>query len=154
MDEALITNWNSRVGLKDHVYHLGDFALGDVDQARNILRRLNGRIHFVEGNHDAIASKLASNFASYRVGFNEVKINRQRITLCHYAMKTWKKSGGGAWHLYGHSHGTLKDDIHSLSFDCGVDCHNYAPIHFDEVRVIMAKKNWKSVDHHGDDDGW
>jgi len=152
MDETLIANWNARVGLKDHVYHLGDFALGDAEKARNILHRLNGRIHLVEGNHDSIARKLASKFASYRAGFIEIRINRQRLTLGHYAMKVWNKSHSGAWHLYGHSHGTLKDDIHSLSFDCGVDCHNYAPIHFDEVGAIMAKKNWRRVDHHGDDD--
>jgi calcineurin-like phosphoesterase family protein len=64
-------------------------------------------------------------------------------------MRVWNKSHHGAWHLYGHSHGTLPDDPNALSFDCGVDCHNYTPISFEQVEAIMAKKTFKPIDHHG-----
>jgi len=64
-------------------------------------------------------------------------------------MRVWNKSHHGAWHLYGHSHGTLPDDKNSLSFDVGVDCHNFTPINFEQVSAIMKKKNFKPIDHHG-----
>ena len=62
--------------------------------------------------------------------------------LLHYAMKIWRSSFRGTWHLYGHSHGSLPDDPNSLSFDVGVDCHDYYPISYKEVKAIMAKKTW------------
>ena len=43
----------------------------------------------------------------------------------------------------GNSHGNLKDDPESLSLDVGVDCHNYRPIAYEEIKKIMSKKNWK-----------
>lgn len=141
--------WNNKVGANDIVYHLGDFALGgDKDLALQILKSLNGHIHFIEGNHDSVASKFKDQFASYNEGFIERKIMGQRIVMCHYAMKVWHKSHHGSWHLYGHSHGTMPDDPNSLSIDVGVDCHNYAPISFEEVKLIMSKKYFVSVDHH------
>jgi len=56
----------------------------------------------------------------------------------------WRGSGRGNWHLYGHSHGTLPDLEESLSFDVGVDCHDFYPLSYDEVKAIMQHKNWVS----------
>ena len=71
------------------------------------------------------------------------------IVLCHYAMKIWNKSHHGVWHLYGHSHGTLPDDPYSMSFDVGVDCHDFKPLGFDDIKKIMdKKKKFKPIDHH------
>jgi calcineurin-like phosphoesterase family protein len=50
-------------------------------------------------------------------------------------MRTWARSHYGAWHLFGHSHGDLES--FGKSFDCGVDSHDYFPLTFEEVRVIM-----------------
>ena len=56
MNDALVNNWNSVVGVKDVVYHLGDFAFGkhNID----IAGRLNVRKRLVLGNHDTYASSL------------------------------------------------------------------------------------------------
>ncbi len=62
--------------------------------------------------------------------------------LFHYAMRVWNASHHGSWHLYGHSHGTLPDDITSLSFDIGVDSQHYKPLSYDEVKAIMSQKEW------------
>jgi calcineurin-like phosphoesterase family protein len=53
MNEGLIRRWNDRVGPNDTVYHLGDFAMGPKGVWREYRRRLNGRIVFTLGNHDA-----------------------------------------------------------------------------------------------------
>ncbi len=58
-------------------------------------------------------------------------------------MREWNASHWGTYHLYGHAHGTLQDDPNSLSFDIGVDCHNFYPLSYDEVKAIMKTKSWK-----------
>jgi len=153
MDNALIHNWNSVITPDDVVYYLGDFCFSprgvDEKVAENYLRRLNGHIHFIKGNHDKPASKIYTQFSSFHNCYLEIAVEGQDITLCHYALRVFNKSHHGSWHLYGHSHGTLPDDPNSLSFDVGVDCHNYFPISLDQVKKIMSKKTWKPIDHHG-----
>jgi calcineurin-like phosphoesterase family protein len=151
MNETIISNWNKVVEKDDLVYHLGDFCFGRNDfEFDAYFKRLNGLIVFIKGNHDRLAWKNRGKFYAYSDSYREIKVNEQNITLCHYAMRVFNKSHHGAWHLYGHSHGSLPDDPNSLSFDCGVDCHNFTPINFEQVKEIMSKKTWKPIDHHGE----
>lgn len=148
MDQELVERWNAKVGKADTVFHLGDFCFGRgskaqmIEHARFYRSCLNGQIHFIYGNHDKAARLAQEKYKIFESVSNlsEININGQDIVLCHYAMRTWRKSHRGSWHLYGHSHGNLPDDPNSLSFDVGVDCHNFAPISFDEVSEIMKKK--------------
>ncbi len=50
MDEVMIGNWNSVVRPQDHVYHLGDVAMGK--RMLPVVKRLNGHKRLVFGNHD------------------------------------------------------------------------------------------------------
>lgn len=155
MDEALIGKWNAVVGIKDTVYHLGDIFFCPSSEARLLRERLNGSIHLIRGNHDKGADSIRDAFEWIK-DIHELTIDdadaeggKQRITLCHYAMRVWNHSHHGAWHLYGHSHGSLEDDTHSLSFDVGVDCHNFQPISYKTVKDIMSAKTFTPIDHHG-----
>jgi len=157
MNESLITNWNAVVGENDVVYHLGDIFMTPLPVAKAIRRQLNGRIRLIRGNHDKVAESMTDAFEWIK-DIYEVKIpdpdaveGRRRIVLCHYAMRVWNKAHHGAWHLYGHSHGSLPDDPESLSFDVGVDCHFYMPISFQRVKRIMEDKRFVPIDHHGAD---
>lgn len=160
MDEQFIKNWNERVSPTDEVYHVGDFALCHPGKALGILARLHGRKHLIAGNHDKKQgyTKMLGDgyfrFASVSVRL-ELKVPEpthpfgyQLIILDHYAMVTWNKSHHGSWQLHGHSHGSLKDDPHARRIDVGVDCHNYKPISYDEVKFLMSKKVFKPIDHH------
>jgi calcineurin-like phosphoesterase family protein len=150
MDEALIRNWNSVVGRDDTVFHLGDFAVGG-GPAAPYLSRLNGTIYFCLGNHDKrlITHYGYFGFESILPHIREVTIEKQKIVLCHYAMKVWNGSHKGDWQLYGHSHGTLPDDPTALSCDVGVDCWNYFPVSMEQLRAKMKTKKYEPVDHHG-----
>jgi len=158
MDAMLIKNWNSVVSYQDDVYHLGDFSLTSAERSLRILEQLNGNIHLIKGNHEK--SVLEKSFTRDKFcwikDYYELKVEdpsakggRQSIVLLHYAMKVWNKSHHGSWHLYGHSHGSLPDDINSLSFDVGVDSHDYFPISYEDVKRIMKKKVFIPLDHHG-----
>lgn len=163
MDNTLIHNWNAIVRPEDTVYHLGDFAVGG-GPAAPYLRRLNGTIHFCLGNHDKrlvkayldieleLQSYLNDEVDEVEFGIphlREVAVDKQKIILCHYAMKVWNGSHKGDWQLYGHSHGTLPDDPNALSCDVGVDCWNYYPVSMKQLRAKMKTKTYKPVDHHG-----
>jgi len=147
MNEALIRNWNEKVGPNDSVYHLGDVSFGTPDQCRDILKRLNGKIYLIKGNHEKPALACASRFEWIKDVW-EVRDGNQSLWLSHYAHRVWNKGHHGVWHLYGHSHGTLPDDPESNSIDIGVDCHNYVPLSLQEIAAIMSKKNHKPKDHH------
>lgn len=152
MDDALIKNWNQCVTPKDHIYHLGDFCFKEPAW---YLRRLQGNIHFVPGNHDKRMKQYreemknnSNKYVHFMLPLDEVKIGDQLIILSHYAMKTFRSSHYGAYQLYGHSHGTLPDDPNILSMDVGVDANFYFPISFESVVKHMSKKTFKPVDHH------
>lgn len=148
MDEALIENWNSAVKPEDEVYHLGDVGLCEPSRLRNILDRLNGKIYLIRGNHEKSAMACRDRFEwvkdYYELVMDDADAHRgkQLVVLMHYAMRVWNASHHGTYHLYGHSHGSLPDDPNSRSFDAGVDCHNFKPISYDEVKAIMKKKTW------------
>lgn len=147
MDEALVDRWNERVRPGDLVYFLGDFTMRRAVVAREILSRLHGEIHAVRGNHDRSACAIRDRFASFQ-DYLQVTVGGQVIVCFHYAMRIWDKAHRGAWHLYGHSHGSLPDDPHARSMDVGVDCNDYYPFSFDEIARHMEKKDYRPVDHH------
>ncbi len=148
MNKVLIERWNEKIGPKDTVYHLGDFALGYKENLATILKQLNGRIHLITGNHEATALQNKERFEWIK-DYYELKVKDpdcdngvQRIILFHYAMRVWRGDSRGNWHLYGHSHGNLPDLADRLSFDIGVDNHDFYPLSYEEVKAIMQKKTW------------
>lgn len=151
MNETLIQRWNEKVGPDDVVYHLGDVALTkDREMVHNILERLNGTIYLIQGNHEGAALNHRKRFAWIK-DYHELSVKdadapngKRKIILFHYAMRVWRSDFRGTWHLYGHSHGNLPDKKDRLAFDVGVDCHDFYPLSYEEVKKIMATKEWVS----------
>lgn len=158
MNTALVNGINKMLPSGGLLYHLGDWSMSSINFAFEFKDRLNKDIEIIllEGNHDE--NKLKD--SRFRSMFKEihklleVKVNGQRMTLCHYALRVWNKSHHKAWCLFGHSHGSLPDDANALSYDIGVDVAykhfgEFRPFTFQEIADIMSKKTFKSVDHHG-----
>jgi len=146
MNKVMIENWNAVVRPEDHIYHLGDVGFCGPEKLNTILDRLNGKKFLIIGNHDNRSLK-SEQFRNHFEWIKEVahitlqdKVDTFRMTLCHYAMRTWYRSCRGSWMLYGHSHNKLPDDPNLLSIDVGVDCHNFTPISIQKVKKIMEKK--------------
>ncbi len=148
MDQVMIERWNEKVKPQDTVYHIGDFGITYKENLETILNQLHGKICLIAGNHENAAKQNKKRFEWIK-DYYELKVKDpdcsngvQRILLFHYAMRTWRGAYRGNWHLYGHSHGTLPDLENQLCFDVGVDCHDFYPLSYEEVKAIMATKNW------------
>lgn len=140
MDETMITNWNAVVQPRDIVYHLGDFVFcRKTEVVEAYIRRLNGHINLVWGNHDKHVVKRAQGFAG-QSQYREIKIEGQSITLMHYAMRVWNKSHHGSWQLFGHTHDELPEEEHQLQTDVGMDARGFCPMSFEQVKELMDKR--------------
>lgn len=159
MDAYLINEINKVVKPDDTLRMLGDWLFGP-DKIRRFLEYRNRiacqNIITIWGNHDDVIrhDKDVRNALQWSGDFLETHVQKQRFTLCHYALRVWDKSHHGAYHLYGHSHATLPDDPTSRSFDCGVDTQlfghkRFTPYSFEEVDHIMKNhKTFAPIDHH------
>lgn len=159
-DETLIRNINSVVKKNDTLYFLGDWSFGGKE---NIVRLRNSlscdNIHTIYGNHDDHIRKYYSNTncfsscqdvlqLSIKIGQTPTgKHIKQRFFLSHYSHQVWPKSNRGSIHLFGHSHGTLKNPI-GRSMDVGIDTNNLKPYHLDEILDRMKNVEMAIVDHH------
>lgn len=141
MNEALIGNWNIRVGPNDRVYFLGDFAFMKHHEIEGILNQLKGKIHYIRGNHDKSMDSFKDRFESYQL-YKDIRIEDQAIALFHYPILEWNNKWHGAWHLHGHCHGNLKDDLDEPRMDIGVDCTNFAPISYTEIKNRMQERGF------------
>ena len=154
MNQALIDNWNSVVNPKDVIFHLGDFAMNaSTKSVQHIINRLNGKKYLVIGNHEksALSKQFLRDFwegiydiAEIYVEDEEISYGKQHLVMCHYPMLTWNASHRNSWQLFGHVHGGLsnKGEIkHSPSqMDVGVDCHNFTPISYQQVKEQITKQ--------------
>jgi len=152
MNEGLIENWNSTVSERDTVYHLGDFSFLKSGPTLDVLRRLNGKIHLIRGNHDkSLNQYILAHFASVS-DLKEVRVGEYRIICSHYALMTWDKMYRGSWMLHGHSHGSLPCDLTKRRLDVGVDTPraNYRAVAFDRLEREMQMHGFTPIDHHGE----
>ena len=146
-DTAIIDNWNSVVGPKDDVYHLGDFCFRSDKSVGWYIDQLRGRIHLIRGNHDDKEAWRKRNLFSSAHEAKYIRIDNEKIFMLHYACRVWRNSHHGSWHLFGHSHGHLNEAIQGTrSLDMWVGGHDYKPWSFDEVKAYMANK--PVTNHH------
>lgn len=151
----IIGRWNSRVGLLDPVYHLGDFTFygpSKIGLVLEILGELNGEIHLIKGNHcdrtlwQRIEDQNLPQIAFIK-DYHEMSVEGQRIMLCHYPMETWNGAGHGSWMLHGHCHGSILSRGKRL--DVGIDNHpDHQVFCYAEVAAYMKRQKIAIVDHH------
>jgi len=141
MNEKLIENWNKVVGEKDVVYLLGDLGITSTNNILKVLRRLKGsEIHLIRGNHDKKLSRETKTFFNSCSDYKEIEVEGQHIVLSHYPFVTWNRSHYGTYMLHGHCHGTLPKDMNSFRVDVGVDCWDYTPISFAQIKAEMSTR--------------
>jgi len=149
MDNVILDNVNNCVSASDTLYFLGDFAFkvgsGKLKEYRERINCKN--IHLILGNHDQKSKNQLRGLFTSVSNLKRIRIEKQDIILCHYAMKVWDKSHWGSYQLFGHSHNGLPDDPNQLQTDVGVDTNNFMPYPFEEIKEKMSKKTPKLIHH-------
>jgi len=132
MDNALIKNWNSVVGPKDKVYHLGDVYIHR--KAQHILQQLNGDKVLIKGNHDIFS---LDNYTPY---FRDIRAYHvlDRMILSHVPVHT-ESLGRFKGNVHGHLHANLvklSDGSADTRYrNVCVEHINYTPI---ELSVVQS----------------
>lgn len=150
MDAELIRRWNDLVTPEDVVLHLGDVALGPIEESIQLTSRLHGRRFLIPGNHDRVSPATQSKRAIERfrplyedAGWQILpKIvtgtrGGRRVLASHYPYSgdtqdedrhsSHRPVDRGLPLLHGHTHDrTSGPDGHQ--FHVGVDAFDFAPI--------------------------
>jgi len=130
MNEEMIQRWNNKVGKDDLVLHLGDFALGNNEEVKNLRNKLNGNIVLLKGNHDHKAARNA--------GFLIVKgaIEIDNIIFSHNPLQK-KEIPKGFTNVHGHIH--EKESLNGVNIS--VEKTDYAPLELEELKKRINKDN-------------
>ena len=144
MNGDLIKRWNIKVGPNDDVYILGDivFKYADINEVKEMLKKLNGKKHLIRGNHDKFLNQLnwRDYFESLDV-YKEINDNGRMVCLFHYPIEEWNGYYRNSYMLYGHVHENMADiKKHPRKFNVGVDVNGFEPKTLDElIRENSAK---------------
>lgn len=115
MNEYIIKQWNKKVNRKDEVFILGDLSFGKAEETMELIKRLNGRLHLVQGNHDRYLSdkKFDQSLFVWVKQYAEVNDSKRRVVMCHYPVMCYhgqyrldKNGNPKTYMLYGHVHNT------------------------------------------------
>ena len=160
MNESLIENWNHYIDKDDVVFYLGDLSFDrSGKQTQEIVNRLNGKIHYVLGNHDDERDirklgrfETISDYINLSVPDKDNTRKRQGIMMMHYPILSWDKAHHGDWHLHGHSHQSLvkqnPEYYKRKVLDMGCNGWDYCPVHYTDIKQIMINREIERVDHH------
>ena len=113
-DEALIKNWNERVGIDDEVYVLGDISFHNATKTAEIFSSLNGKKHLIKGNHDGklLKGTLVRNQFVEICDYKELYVGDNKyVVLSHYPIVCFRGHYYGWVHLYGHVHDSYEWNI-------------------------------------------
>lgn len=147
MNETIIERWNSVVSNDDDVYILGDLMLGELNNIEYI-KRLNGKLHIVLGNHDTAnresAYKQLANVVEVELAI-KLKYKKYHFFLTHYPCLTGNLERESLYqmtlNLYGHTH-QMNNFFYEIPYmyHVGMDSHNCYPILLDDIIQEMNDK--------------
>lgn len=149
MSETIVKNWNSVVKPEDTVYHLGDVMLNDNDKGMEFLKRLNGNIYILAGNHDTPARIQryyeAKNVVETGKYSDILKYKGYTFYLSHYPTVTGNYDDSQkslkrlVINLYGHTHQKEKFyNDNPLMYCVCQDAHNCYPVNLDKIIEEIA----------------
>ena len=120
MHEYMVGKWNNKVRENDEVIILGDVSMERGKLTSDILRRLNGRLSLIVGNHDNYLKdrRFDSSIFEWIKPYAEIHDNKRKIILCHYPVFCYngqyrrdKEGNAKSYMLYGHVHDTQDERL-------------------------------------------
>ena len=155
MNEAIIERWNKIVKPDDIVYHLGDMFLNNNEIGVKCMKRLNGTIFMIWGNHDSDVRKnlvaaechISGGWYSYLIKYGKIP-----IYISHYPTITSnydeKHFSQHVINLHGHTHQQTNFlyPNNPFMYHIGMDSHNCTPVHIDEI-ITDIRQRWNDIEN-------
>lgn len=140
MEKEIIRRWNEKVTAEDDVYILGDIFYRYKGKPADFLRQLNGRLHLITGNHDYAILKDEEALSCF-ADVNHLRMiidNGRRVVMCHYPLITWNMKHFGSYHVYGHVHRSISEEVlfmmkQEKAFNAGCMINDYVPCTLEEL---------------------
>lgn len=140
MNEALVQKWNDKVSAEDTVYVLGDLSMGRVEAAIEYIKRLNGKIILIRGNHDT--PKRIEVYKEIGIEVHDIfylPYKGRYFILCHFPIANEEfirmviKDNSEVVNLYGHVHSNAPVGYKDGTYHVGVDTNRLAPISIEQI---------------------
>lgn len=171
MNENLVHNWNALVRPDDTVYHLGDVALGPIEDSLGYIQRLNGFKILVVGNHDRMFPPMAKyrddKIAQWedryiKAGFDRIMDGdnsffgkgEYHFELSHFPYsgdshgeeryREFRKEDRGVPLIHGHTHEDKRfsrSRAGTAQIHVGVDAWDFAPVSLQAVIDLLDKES-------------
>jgi calcineurin-like phosphoesterase family protein len=163
-DEAVIATWNATISREDVVWLLGDVGMGKPERFWPLVERLNGTIHLIAGNHDAVWPGHRDAHKHQRAwleAFASVQCYARRRLAGHDVLLSHFPYGGdhsetdrypqyrlrdeGLWLLHGHTHSRARLST-GRQVHVGLDAWELKPVPQHEIeRLIAADGAWREM---------
>lgn len=138
--ELIVSNWNKVVHKKDTVYILGDFTMERHQRIPEFLKRLNGNIKIIGGNHDDEKCVKILN----ELGIPVLGCLKYKGFICTHIPIHPDEVEFFRGNIHGHIHKDMCGNIRDLGvgyFNVNTELHNYTPVLFSEIeKTIMENK--------------
>lgn len=133
-DEIHIEKWNSVVKPDDVVLYNGDFSDDSVLKVNEYVKRLNGQIHLIKGNHDAYADEIYQEI--FKSVNDEIHLDGLNAIVHHRPENIMDKI-----EIYGHLHRFVEPSINKPDSFC--TCIHYSngyPVRLDKILEIVKSQ--------------
>ena len=142
MNEEIVRRHNEVVQPGDTCYFLGDVCMGNRMENLPILKRLQGTLILVPGNHDSASYNVYLNYFKDVKAYIEIG---KDLILSHMPIHS-DSVGRFSKNLHGHTHSGYVNDSRYLC--ASLEHLNYTPISLDEVKSRLDR-NQKHFDRTG-----
>lgn len=155
-DAYMIAHWNALVKPQDHVWHLGDFCMGNPIWWLDVGPRLSGHKRIIPGNHDQVPIDIYKKAGFQKLqGAKEIQIDGLRLLCSHYPLHP-SSLFNRDWNIHGHTHEkpsppSFVDDKgkHKGWFNVSVERIGYKPIHIEDLVKQLKETTLKTGDQTG-----
>lgn len=140
MNETIISNWNSVVAEEDNVYVCGDLCLGSINDIEPIIKRLNGNITLIRGNHDT--ERRIAVYKELGITVKDIEYIPYKgkfFILCHFPITNGEfhkmicENNKEVVNLYGHVHSSAPKGYIDGTYHVGVDTNDLTPISLEQI---------------------
>lgn len=147
MNKVLIENWNNTVTDFDTIFHLGDVALTNESEMKEIIPKLKGKKILIKGNHDKKSKEFFRSVGFEIIPDNPLKLDTEKLILSHEPLAD-KEIPEGYINIHGHIHNNplhkinpttnemeYPEELYSekLHINVSVDVIDFKPISLEEL---------------------